>query len=187
MLIAAIKETGPRLEDIIGDTGVELHRHGHRLWACCPLHDEQTPSFMVDPDRQRWHCFGSCAMGGDILDFIRKYYRVDFKGALKHLGINGGRIVLTPAERSKIAKAKEKREMMLARTEWRANKIDELSLYIRCAYWLTSGIKTEKELEERGFLYDLLPVWEYQLSILIYGFDWQKFQFLAYDMAIKER
>ena len=42
-----------------------------KLKGRCPLHEERTPSFYVYEDSQRWHCFGACATGGDVVDLIR--------------------------------------------------------------------------------------------------------------------
>ena len=39
---------------------VSLKPRGHEFWACCPFHEERTPSFHVLPDRQYFHCFGCC-------------------------------------------------------------------------------------------------------------------------------
>jgi DNA primase len=50
----------------------------------CPFHAEKTPSFMVNPERQTFHCFG-CGEGGDVLSFVTKYYNLTFPEALKEL------------------------------------------------------------------------------------------------------
>ena len=43
---------------------VPLKRKGKEYTACCPFHEERTPSFKVHPGRGTWHCFGACARGG---------------------------------------------------------------------------------------------------------------------------
>lgn len=51
---------------------VPLQRAGRAFKACCPFHQERTPSFYVFPDRQTWRCFGACGTGGDVFTFLEK-------------------------------------------------------------------------------------------------------------------
>lgn len=56
--------------------------------ACCPFHNERTPSFHVNPRTQTWHCFGGCPQGdngGDVINFVMKYKNLNFKEAVKEL------------------------------------------------------------------------------------------------------
>lgn len=57
---------------LTGETGVRLEQRGRQLWCCCPLpgHDEQTPSFHLDPEHDVWHCFG-CGRGGSVFELAR--------------------------------------------------------------------------------------------------------------------
>ena len=50
----------------------ELTGSGDRLKGKCPLHEERTPSFYVYADTQRWHCYGACASGGDLVDLLAR-------------------------------------------------------------------------------------------------------------------
>jgi hypothetical protein len=71
-----------RIIDIINQT-VPVKRQG-KLWsACCPFHDENTPSFLVYPDH--YHCFG-CGAHGDIFDWTMSQYRMSFSEAVASLG-----------------------------------------------------------------------------------------------------
>jgi len=63
---------------------LDLKPAGKNFKALCPFHREKTPSFMVSPDRQSWHCFG-CGLGGDIFTFLMRYENVSFYEALKIL------------------------------------------------------------------------------------------------------
>ncbi len=64
---AEIKSKLPVIE-VIGET-VLLKRAGSAYKGLCPFHGEKTPSFVVTPDRETWHCFG-CGQGGDIFTFL---------------------------------------------------------------------------------------------------------------------
>ena len=64
------KVRGPTtLVEVIERTPVK--QRGRDFWCCCPLHNEKTPSFKIDPALQLWHCFG-CGEGGDVFGFIMK-------------------------------------------------------------------------------------------------------------------
>ncbi len=69
--------------DLIGSY-IPIKRMGRNLKAICPFHNEKSPSFVISPERQIWHCFG-CNKGGDIFTFVEEYERVDFSEALKLL------------------------------------------------------------------------------------------------------
>lgn len=70
---------------------IPLRKSGRNFKAVCPFHHEKTPSFMVGPDKQIFHCFG-CGEGGNVFNFVMKYERLDFREALevvaKKIGFN---------------------------------------------------------------------------------------------------
>jgi DNA primase len=68
---------------------VDLSPAGKNHKALCPFHNENTPSFMVNKERQMWHCFG-CGKGGDIFTFIEEMEDMEFIEALKFLADRAG-------------------------------------------------------------------------------------------------
>ncbi|MDD2757794.1 MAG: DNA primase [Patescibacteria group bacterium] len=66
-----------------------LKKSGANWKAPCPFHHEKTPSFMVHPEKQIWHCFG-CQKGGDIFTFVQEMEGLDFPEALKLLADRAG-------------------------------------------------------------------------------------------------
>lgn len=85
--IERIKEHLP-LVDLVGHyVKLESSQRGHK--ACCPFHQEKTPSFHVSTDRNMYYCFG-CGRGGDIITFIQEIEGLDFQGALKLLADKAG-------------------------------------------------------------------------------------------------
>lgn len=61
---------------------IPLKRAGRNFRANCPFHHEKTPSFMVSPDKQIFHCFG-CGAGGNVIGFVMKYERLEFPEAVE--------------------------------------------------------------------------------------------------------
>lgn len=69
---------------------VQMQRAGRSYKACCPFHTEKTPSFIVNPDRGVWYCFGACNEGGDIFSFLMKMEGLEFREALQRLASEVG-------------------------------------------------------------------------------------------------
>lgn len=68
---------------------ITMKKAGRNYKANCPFHKEKTPSFMVSPEKQIWHCFG-CQKGGDAFGFIMEMEGMDFPEALRFLGKKAG-------------------------------------------------------------------------------------------------
>ncbi|MBV5320527.1 MAG: DNA primase [Sulfuricurvum sp.] len=69
--------------DIVGSY-IELKRAGSSFKAPCPFHDEKSPSFVVNPSRQSYHCFG-CGVHGDSIKFIMEYEKLNYPEAIEKL------------------------------------------------------------------------------------------------------
>lgn len=86
------------LAAVVRASGVDLKRSGRQLVGLCPFHNEKTPSFFVDVQKQVWNCLGECGArrgesGGDLFRFVMKRDGLDFLAAWKKLG---GEIDATP-------------------------------------------------------------------------------------------
>lgn len=81
-------KTKLNIVDIVGSR-VTLKKTGRNFKGLCPFHEEKTPSFIVSPDRQTFHCFG-CGKGGSIFDFVMLTDHIDFSEALETLAERAG-------------------------------------------------------------------------------------------------
>lgn len=72
-----------KIEDVVGDF-VTLKRRGANLIACCPFHNEKTPSFSVSPSKGIYKCFG-CGKGGNVVNFVMEHENMTWAEAMKYL------------------------------------------------------------------------------------------------------
>ncbi|MCX6782121.1 MAG: DNA primase [Candidatus Magasanikbacteria bacterium] len=84
-----------------------LKKAGANWKAPCPFHHEKTPSFMVHPEKQIWHCFG-CGKGGDIFTFVQEMEGLDFPETLKLLADRAG-VKIESSQYSEINKSQKNR------------------------------------------------------------------------------
>ena len=75
---------------------VPLKKKGREFTACCPFHNEKTPSFTVSPNKQFYHCFG-CGVHGSAISFLMEYEHLDFVEAIESLADSMG--VAVPREK----------------------------------------------------------------------------------------
>lgn len=122
-------------------TYVRLEKAGAHYKACCPFHQERSPSFMVNEEKNMWHCFG-CGKGGDAFAFVMEIEGLDFREALTLLAEKTG--VELPKYRVAEPGAKENKDRLFALLEL-ATKFYEKQL------WDGAGKdRILKYLRERG-------------------------------------
>jgi DNA primase catalytic core len=73
------------IERLVMGFGIELKRQGAELVGRCPFHDDHTPSLVVSPKTNLWHCMGACNVGGSTIDWVMKTRGVSFRHAVELL------------------------------------------------------------------------------------------------------
>jgi DNA primase catalytic core len=73
------------LLDLVQSYGVKLSKKGKDLIGLCPFHDDHSPSLVISPDKNLWHCMGACQEGGSVIDWVMKSEGVSLRHALEIL------------------------------------------------------------------------------------------------------
>ncbi|HDK26214.1 MAG TPA: DNA primase [Candidatus Atribacteria bacterium] len=120
---------------------VPLKPAGKGFKGLCPFHEEKTPSFMVSPEKQLFHCFG-CGEGGNVFNFVMKFEKVNFLEAVKILAKKAG--VTLPLD--------DKKENLLYQQKNRLYKLNNLAAkyYQECLVRTSQGGKIKNYLKKRG-------------------------------------
>lgn len=139
------------LGDYVGQF-VPLKKSGKYLKACCPFHAEKTPSFMLDPVRQSWRCFGACAEGGDLFSFAMKRHGWSFSEALVELAKLAG-VELKPRSADQI-----RRDEHLDRL--RGLLAAAAESYHKCLLEYEGADHARRYAEQRGLNSDTLAAWD---------------------------
>jgi DNA primase len=119
--MSAVDEIKDRLDIVeVVSSYIPLQKGGRNFKALCPFHAEKTPSFVVFPDTQRWHCFGACGEGGDIFNFVMKQEGWDFRTAVSELARRAGVELRprTPAQEKVEKEADRLRELLAAAAQY---------------------------------------------------------------------
>ena len=135
-----------RVEDVVGDF-VTLKRRGSSLWACCPFHNEKTPSFHVEPSRGIYKCFG-CGKSGTAVGFVMEYEKLSYTEALKYLARKYHIEVKEKEESAEDIAARQRNESLLAVSEFAFNFYkDQLSTEegrsVAVQYFHSRGLEDE--------------------------------------------
>lgn len=99
---------------------LKMQKKGSNHWACCPFHNEKTPSFSVSGSKQMFHCFG-CGVSGNVYTFVMKYENYSFPEAVKMLADRVG-VQLPEEEYSEEARRREGRKARLLEVNREAAK-----------------------------------------------------------------
>ncbi len=126
--------------DVIG-RHLELKRAGANFKGLCPFHQEKTPSFMVNPSRQIFHCFG-CDTGGDVIRFVMLFEGIPFTDALVKLAGQAG--IDLPRTSSGSGAGTGEKDLI-----FRANRIAS-RFYSECLMKSETGRKARDYLAARG-------------------------------------
>jgi len=132
---------------------VHLKPAGRGFKGLCPFHNEKTPSFMVSPEKQLYHCFG-CGEGGNIFNFIMKIEKIEFFEAVKMLATRSG--VSLPVD--------EQKENRLNAQKERVYRLNDLAAkyYQQCLTRSKKGQKIIEYLQKRGI--NLRTIEKYKLG-----------------------
>jgi len=103
--------TATDIVDLVGSY-LPLKRAGSNFKANCPFHNEKTPSFMVNPARQSYHCFG-CGEGGNAIGFVMAYENLPFPDAIKKLANRAGVMVQEDAYDPEADQRRRKKSRLL--------------------------------------------------------------------------
>jgi DNA primase len=128
--------------EVIGSR-VQLKRAGREYKACCPFHDEKTPSFWVSPDKQFYHCFG-CGAHGTALGFLMEYDHASFVEAVEDLAGRAGLEV--PREGGAAAPQQPHDELYVA--------LERAALFFRQS--LPAEPRARDYLERRGLVAEMI-------------------------------
>ena len=129
---------GVDIVDFIGRF-VNLRKAGANWKGLCPFHGEKTPSFMVNPKKGIFHCFG-CGVGGDVFGFLMRQDRLSFPEAVRALAKTAG--VALPEEREAQPGDSGREELLRV--------MDLAARFYADTLWTSAGVRAQKYLGERG-------------------------------------
>lgn len=137
--------------DVIGSY-IEVKRAGPSYKALCPFHNEKSPSFNINPQRQFYHCFG-CKKSGDAITFVREYENLTFIDAVKKLAARAGITVTEEAFDPKEDKARRQRGRQL-------DLHRETSEFLHKLLFTREATHARDYLKSRGFGKEMAERWQ---------------------------
>lgn len=173
-VIAEIKDRMD-IHEIVSDF-VTLKRKGQYYWACCPFHNEKTPSFSVTPGKGIYKCFG-CGKAGDSISFVQDVEALNYLEALRYLANKYGITVEEEEMTSEEIKAHSERESLLVVLNY-ANE-----------YFHKTLLETEEGksiglsyFRERGYGLDIIEKFQLGFSLE----KWDAFHKAALEQSFEE-
>ena len=154
-ITAEIKSKLPVVE-VVGET-VALKRAGSVYKGLCPFHGEKTPSFIVTPERETWHCFG-CGEHGDIFTFVQRRDGLDFREALERLAEKAG-VELSERSAREDRRKRRLREALEAAIAWYREVLQRAHQAERARAYLAERGLSDETLERFSIGY-ALNTWE---------------------------
>jgi DNA primase len=148
-IVAEIKAKLP-VADVVGET-VALKRAGTIQKGLCPFHAEKTPSFIVTPERETWHCFG-CGEHGDIFTFVMRRDGLEFREALSRLAERAG-VELSARTAGDDRRRRRLREALEAAIAWYREVLLQARQAERARAYLEERGLTAKTQERFGMGY----------------------------------
>jgi DNA primase len=173
--------------DIV-DSRVRLKKSGKNYSACCPFHNEKTPSFTVSQDKQFYHCFG-CGAHGNAISFLMEYDRLEFVEAIEELARMHGLEV--PREQGSRPAISDSKKQQLQ---------SDYDLMEKIARFFQHQLKHHKDapqavdyLKQRGLSGEIVKLWEigyapseWDTLLKTFGTDKQRIQQL-FDLKLVNR
>jgi len=105
-----------QINDILGDF-ITLKKKGINYTACCPFHNEKTPSFIVNPSRGSFKCFG-CGKSGDAIEFLREHEAMSYSEALTYIAGHYNIPVKLNGQDPEYSETEKRRDGILAVLKW---------------------------------------------------------------------
>ena len=133
------------LSDVIGKR-VRLTRAGREFKGCCPFHNEKTPSFTVNDDKQFYHCFG-CGAHGDVINFVIQHDNLSFIDAIESLAAEAGMQVPQQSPQE-VQKARQEKSLY--------SLMEDATKYFEDYLQSSEADVARRYLKERGMSEDLM-------------------------------
>lgn len=145
--------------NVLDGEGIVLKKSGRYLRGLCPFHTERTASFFVNPEKNRFRCYG-CGASGDSIDFVKQYRGLSFREAVKHLGLDPSWISKPDSRELR------KRQAVRDFRAWCYQRHDDLCALYRTNQRAKALCRTETDVERIATYYHQENIWLDEIEIL---------------------